>query len=51
MLWGEKERDLTQTYDKNPHTNGKFENQWTTQKRNQNLRLQNDCGPTKDGKL
>ena len=43
---GEKEGDLTQTYDKNPYTYRKFENQWTTQKRNKKLRLHNDCGPT-----
>ena len=32
-----KEGDLTQTYDENPYTNRKFENQWTTEKRHQNL--------------
>ena len=40
------ERDLTQSYDKNPFTNRKFKNQVTTQKRHQKLRLHNDCGPT-----
>ena len=24
-------REMTQSYDKNPYTNRKFENQWTTQ--------------------
>ena len=28
-----KEGDLTQSYDKTPYTNRKFENQWTTQTR------------------
>ena len=42
----EKERDLTQSYNKNPSTNRKFENQWTTQKRDKKLQLHNDCGPT-----
>ena len=41
-----KEGDLTQSYDKNPYTNRKFENQKTTHKRHQKLRLHNDCGPT-----
>ena len=27
----EVEEDLTKTYDENPYTNSKFENQWTTQ--------------------
>ena len=45
-IQGEKEGDLTQTYDENPYTNRKFENQWTTQKGHQKLRLHNDCGPT-----
>ena len=39
----EKERDLTQSYDKTPYTNRKFENQRTTHKRHQKLRLHNDC--------
>ena len=43
---GEKEGDLTQTYDKNPYTNRKFKNQWTTQKCHKNFRFHNDCGPT-----
>ena len=38
-LQREKEGNLTQTYDENPYTNRKFENQWTTQKRHQNLQL------------
>ena len=42
----EKERDLTQSYDENPYTNRKFNNQLTTQRRQQKLRLRNDCGPT-----
>ena len=42
----EKEGDLTQSYDKTPYTNRKFENQRTTHKRHQKLRLHNDCGPT-----
>ena len=43
----EKEGDLTQSYDKTPYTNRKFENQMTTHtKRHQKLRLHNDCGPT-----
>ena len=46
-----KEEDLTQTNDENPYTNRKFKNQWTTQKRHQERRLHNDCGPTKDGQL
>ena len=41
----EKEGDLTQSYDKTPYTNRKFENQRTTHKRLQKLRLHNDCGP------
>ena len=53
VIWlsREKEGDLTHAYDKKPHTNRKFENQRATQKRHQNLRLHNDCGPTKDGQL
>ena len=35
----EKEGDLTQSYDKTPNTNRKFENQRTTHKRHQKLRL------------
>ena len=35
----EKEGDLTQSYDKTPYTNRKFENQKTTHKRHQKLRL------------
>ena len=50
-LGEEKKGDLTQTYDKTLYTNRKFENQWTTQKRHQKLRLHNDCGPTYDGQL
>ena len=42
----EKEGDLTQSYDKTPYTNRRFENQRTTHKRHQKLRLHNDCGPT-----
>ena len=42
----EKEGDLAESYEKNPDTNRKFVNQKTTQKRHQNLRLHNDCGPT-----
>ena len=34
-----------------PHTNRKFNKQLTTQKRQQKLRLHNDCEPTKDGQL
>ena len=30
FVWREKEGDLTQSYDKNPYTNRKFENQRTT---------------------
>ena len=41
-----KEGDLTQYYKIKPYTNRKFENQWTTQKRHQKLRLHNDCWPT-----
>ena len=41
-----KKGDLTQSYDKTPYTNRKFENQTTTHKRHQKLRLHNDCGPT-----
>ena len=33
----EKEGDLTQSYDKTPYTNRKFENQRTTHKRRQNF--------------
>ena len=40
--WGEKEGDLTQSYDKTPYTNRKFENKRTTPKRHQKLRLHND---------
>ena len=47
----EKEGDLTQSYDKTPYTNRKFENQRITHKRHQKLRLHNDCGPTQDGQL
>ena len=47
-LLREKEGDLTQTYDKNPYTNGKFENQWTTQnippKTSITQRLRTDLG-------
>ena len=46
ILYREKEGDLTQSYDKTPYTNRKFENQRTTHKRHQKLRLHNDCGPT-----
>ena len=42
----EKEGDLTQSYDKTPYTNRKFENKRTTHKRHQKFRLHNDCGPT-----
>ena len=34
---GEEKRDLTQSYDKSPYTNRKFNNQLTTQKRHQNF--------------
>ena len=37
MFGREKERDLTQSYDKTPYTNRKFENQRTTLKRHQNF--------------
>ena len=47
----EKEREQTQSYDENPYTNKELTNQLTTQKRHKNLRLHNDCGPTKDGQL
>ena len=42
-----KEGDLTQTYDKSPYTNRKKnpKNKVTTQKRLQNIRLHNECGP------
>ena len=50
-MLGQKEGDLTQSYDKKPYTNRTFENQWTTQKRHQKLRLHNDSGPTKEGQL
>ena len=42
----ENEGDLTQSYDKAPYTNRKFENKRTTHKRHQKLRLHNDRGPT-----
>ena len=43
---------LTQSYDKSPHTNRKFENQCTTRKRHQNVDyIYNDCGPIFDGQL
>ena len=42
----EKEGDLTQSYDKTPYTNRKFENKRITHKRHQKLKLHNDCGPT-----
>ena len=45
LSW-EKEGDLTQSYDKTAYTNRKFENTRTTHKRNQKLRLHNDCEPT-----
>ena len=35
----EKERDLTQSNDENPYTNRKFNNQLTTKRRHQKLRL------------
>ena len=37
VLWREKEGDLTQSYDKNPHNNRNLENQWTIQKPHQNF--------------
>ena len=47
VLWTKREKgDLTQSYDKTPYTNRKFENQRTTHKLHQKLRLHNDCGPT-----
>ena len=46
IIGRKKEGYLTQSYDKNPYTNRKFENQWTTQTCHQKLRLHNDCGPT-----
>ena len=46
MYYRVKEGDLTQSYDKTPYTNRKFENQRTTHKRHQKLRLHNDFGPT-----
>ena len=42
----EKEGDLTQSFDKKAGSKQKIRKQWTTQKRHQNLRLHNDCGPT-----
>ena len=42
----EKERDLTQSYDEMPYINRKFNNQFTTQKHHQKLRVHNDCRPT-----
>ena len=41
-----KERDLTQSYDESPFTNIKFNNQFTSLKRHQKLRLHKDCWPT-----
>ena len=43
-LLTENEGDLTQSYDKNPYTNRKFENQLTTQNATKNF--DDDCGPT-----
>ena len=42
----ETEGDLTQYYhyDKEPYTNRKFEDQWTTQKRRQTQRLRTHLG-------
>ena len=46
----DKERDLTQSYDKSPYTHRKFQKvTWEHKKLHQKLWLQNDCGPTKDG--
>ena len=42
----EKEGDLTQSYDKIPYTDRKFENQRTIHKCHQKIQLHNDCGPT-----
>ena len=42
----EKERYLTQSYDENPCTYRKFNNQYTKQRRDQILRLHNECGST-----
>ena len=46
VLKEKKEGDLTQSYDKTPYTNRKFENQRATNKRHQKRRLHNNCGPT-----
>ena len=45
LAMSREKEDLTKSYDKNPYTNRKFENQWTTQKRHLKLRLRDDCGP------
>ena len=37
IVKGEKEGDLTQSYDKTPYTNRKFKNQRTTHKSHQNF--------------
>ena len=46
VLNKKKELNLTQSYDENPYTNRKFNNQLTTQRRHQKRRIHNDCGPT-----
>ena len=46
----EKERDLTQSYDKSPYTNRNVKRA-TTQRHHQNVRLHSDCGRTKDGQI
>ena len=46
MYIREKERDLTQSYDKSPYTQKSKKQRDNTKKRHQKLRLHNDCGPT-----
>ena len=41
-----KEGDLTQTYEENPYTNRKFENNMGNTKTPSKRRLHSDCGPT-----
>ena len=40
-------RDVTQSYDKNPYTDRKFQKaKWQHKDATKKLRLHNDCGPT-----
>ena len=52
IIFGEKGRDLTQSYDKIPYTNRNvIRAKWQHKQRYKRGRLYSGCGPTKDGQL